>query len=102
MTSLKLISLRNGNPILTRPSPHIVGYPVCVTRRGVTTRNVSLLFRSLRYEKVCLPLHKVADTPFHIHGDDLLVQSQYEKTKHKLFFFNLSTICLLKDIIIIT
>ena len=27
-------------------------------------------FRPLGYERVYLPLHKVADTPFHIQGDD--------------------------------
>ena len=30
------------------------------------------LFRPLRYERVYLPLYKVADTPFHIYVDDLL------------------------------
>ena len=28
--------------------------------------------RLFGYEKVYLPLHKVADTPFHIQGDDVL------------------------------
>ena len=27
---------------------------------------------TLAYERVYLPLHKVADTPFHIQGDELL------------------------------
>ena len=31
-----------------------------------------LIFRPPGYERVYLPLCKVADTPFHIQGDDLL------------------------------
>ena len=27
--------------------------------------------RSLEYERVCPPLYKVADTPFHIQGNDV-------------------------------
>ena len=30
------------------------------------------IYRPLRYERVCLPLCKVADTPFHIQGDDII------------------------------
>ena len=29
-------------------------------------------FRTLGYERVYLPLQEVADTPFHIQGDDLI------------------------------
>ena len=32
----------------------------------------SLLYHSLGYERVYLPHRKVADTPFHIQGDDIL------------------------------
>ena len=31
-----------------------------------------MIFHPLGYERVDLPLHKVADTPFHIQGDDLI------------------------------
>ena len=34
------------------------------------------LFRHLGYEGVYLPLGKVADTPFHIQGDDLYKLNQ--------------------------
>ena len=34
-----------------------------------------LLYRPLGYERVYLPLYKVADTPFHIQGDDIVVIS---------------------------
>ena len=30
------------------------------------------IIRPLGYERVYLPLHKVADTPFHIQGDDYI------------------------------
>ena len=30
------------------------------------------IYRPLVYERVYLPLYKVADTPFHIQGDDIL------------------------------
>ena len=33
----------------------------------------SAAYRSLGYERVYLPLCKVADTPFHIQGDDILI-----------------------------
>ena len=29
------------------------------------------IYRPLEYERVCLPLCQVADTPFHIQGDEL-------------------------------
>ena len=32
----------------------------------------SITFRPLGYERVFLPLYKVADAPFHIQSDDLL------------------------------
>ena len=31
----------------------------------------NIIYRPLRYERVYLPLGKVADTPFHIQGDDM-------------------------------
>ena len=34
--------------------------------------NVIGLIRPLEYERVYLPLYKVADTPFHIQGDELV------------------------------
>ena len=34
----------------------------------------SCLYRHLGYERVYLPLGKVADTPFHIQGDDILLK----------------------------
>ena len=43
---------------------------------STTIRNFSTLtlrgltLRPFGYERVYLPLHKVADTPFHIQGDD--------------------------------
>ena len=30
------------------------------------------IYRPLGYERVYLPLYKVADTPFHIQGDEML------------------------------
>ena len=32
-----------------------------------------MIYRPLGYERVYLPLYKVADTPFHIQGDDILL-----------------------------
>ena len=32
---------------------------------------IRMIYRPLRYERVYLPLCKVADTPFHIQGDDI-------------------------------
>ena len=39
----------------------------------VAGKIVNLEFKSrlLGYEKVYLSLHKVADTPFHVHGDEV-------------------------------
>ena len=33
------------------------------------------IYRHLGYERVYLPLYKVADTPFHIQGDDVSTQN---------------------------
>ena len=30
-------------------------------------------YRSLGYERVYLPLCQIADTPFHIQGDDIMI-----------------------------
>ena len=32
-----------------------------------------LIYRHLGYERVYLPLYQVADTPFHIQGDDMIL-----------------------------
>ena len=40
--------------------------------RTLSKLNLYVIFRPFRYERVYLPLCKVADTPFHIQGDDLL------------------------------
>ena len=34
-------------------------------------------YRPLGYERVDLPLCRVADTPFHIQGDDMLKNTKY-------------------------
>ena len=39
--------------------------------KHVKDKNKSAIFRPLGYERVYLPLYKVADTPFHIQVDDL-------------------------------
>ena len=38
-----------------------------------------ILFGPVGYERVYLPLYKVADTPFHIQGDDIYTRSQQHK-----------------------
>ena len=39
--------------------------------RPIPCTCIWVTFRHLGYERVYLPLGKVADTPFHIQGDDL-------------------------------
>ena len=39
--------------------------------------DVSILYRPLRHERVHLPLYKVADTPFHIQGGEILSYPYY-------------------------
>ena len=34
------------------------------------------IYRPLAYERVYLPLYKVADTPFHIQGDDICMNAE--------------------------
>ena len=41
----------------------------------------SLVFRPLEYERVYLPLYQVADTPFHIQGDDLAKMQLTQKPR---------------------
>ena len=38
-----------------------------------TSVGMSVVYRPLGYERVYLPLHKVADTPFHIQGGDIFI-----------------------------
>ena len=58
----------------------------------------------LGYQRVYLPLYKVADTPFHIQGDDIYVQSR-ESSKRKINFPGIDQLFLidsqLYDVIII-
>ena len=49
------------------------------------------LCRHLRYERVYLPLHKVADTPFHIQGEDVS-GNKLMKVKHVLKLENLAIV----------
>ena len=60
--------------------------------------------RPLGYERVYLPLYKVADTPFHIQGDDIYVQSR-ESSRRKINFPGIDQLVLidsqLYDVIII-
>ena len=37
----------------------------------VSRFELHIIYRPLWYERVYLPLYKVADTPFHIQGDDI-------------------------------
>ena len=46
----------------------------------VVPRVSSGISRSLRYERVYLPLYKVADTPFHIQGVYLPLHKEADKT----------------------
>ena len=50
---------------------------------GISSKIVRLPCRNLGYERVYLPLYKVADTPFHIQGDDVFLFKLY---KSKYFF----------------
>ena len=46
-----------------------------IRNTGKTDKLINGAFGTLRplgYERVYLPLYRVADTPFHIQGDDLL------------------------------
>ena len=38
----------------------------------ILNRGTILTYRPFGYERVYLPLYKVADTPFHIQGDDII------------------------------
>ena len=57
----------------------VIKYPFeVVSREPQMSKNVLHVYtiwiktyRPLRYERVYLPLNKVADTPFHIQGDDM-------------------------------
>ena len=46
---------------------------VLTTFNSKTASGVCLIYRRPGYERVYLPLCKVADTPFHIQGDDMLL-----------------------------
>ena len=47
--------------------------------------------RPLGYERVYLPLRKVADTPFHIQGDELFKDSSHILFTMLIFIINQST-----------
>ena len=52
---------------------YCIYYVMCLLGFSSTKKRINyFLLRRLGYERVSLPLHKVADTPFHIQGDDLL------------------------------
>ena len=47
----------------------------------------TVIYRPLGYERVYLPLYKVADTPFHIQGDDIYTVYTMLKTRGlKLYY----------------
>ena len=56
--------------VLLIPKPDKVY--IILTLRSDSSGIRRTIFRPLGYERVYLPLYKVADTPFHIQGDDLL------------------------------
>ena len=49
--------------------------------------------RLLGYERVYLPLGKVADTPFHIQGDDMYILTVY-LLSYLIYFFTYLKLCL--------
>ena len=47
--------------------------PSLLRSNVIIVRSIISIYRPLEYERVYLPLCKVADTPFHNQGDDILL-----------------------------
>ena len=45
--------------------------------------------RALGYERVYLPLSKVTDKPFQIHGDEIIASGRRLVSTNLIFFFHL-------------
>ena len=62
-------------PQPTSTQLHMVSFDIKIPGRPVGSSKIGMIlmrtFRPLGYERVYLPLWKVADTPFHIQGDVL-------------------------------
>ena len=53
--------------------------------KNMYDRVLIILHRHLGYERVYLPLHKVADTPFHIQERDIVWRTQLSRRQASIF-----------------
>ena len=58
----------------TRLTPRYISINIIYTILRYYIRDDTI--SSLGYERVYLPLYEVADTPFHIHGDDVNLRDE--------------------------
>ena len=73
------IFFKNIPLVILRPQffVNLIMWPDLENESQVADLNIAdiNIYRHLGYERVHLPLYKVADTPFHIQGDDVSTQN---------------------------